>query len=586
MKQSAKKLSVFAWAFVALLTVFFAVGFATLGSFRSTGKSFVCGKGATVQYELEIPGDDKLDAVFVNAGLLRDESADITVKGSTSSSSSTASWTTLGTVELTDSAFNWVEICSGLAKSGVKRVSLTANALIDINEIVCLGESGETLLLSVSSKNPASLQEAYEAGIDAQNSFSGKTGAYNTFTQDESEILANAKLLLEGRVVYENGAYEWNGGFNYLATLLYLPFVAIFGGSVFALRLPSLLAVCGALALVWLLVKEFTKDEKTAFFTALAVAVSGAFATLARFGAGYAPVLCAVLASAYFAARFFSRGISSARVLKGGCNVLFSGVFASIAFAMDSATVFPIAGILVLLGAGMYRQSLAYKRAREKLGEEQADEARALANAYAYKNRVCYCFGALSLVACSFILIIASAVLSYTAIVKVYGAETGFGEAIWLGVSQSFKGGIGEGASALSWLLPLGKYELFDGAVRFNEVLAFACPLAFLGVTARIVYGLVKKETDKNALRVRRSYFLWTGGLVSGLLFGLVKTQAVLPYAGLFFVSYLAFVPLLALAFEKSENKTVRVLSRVLLWAVLVGAVVAFGFACPVVYGI
>lgn len=582
MNGTTKKISAFLWAFLVLLLAFFATGVATLGSLRATGKSFVCEQNQAVQYDLELVNGDKLDSVYVNAGLIRGEKASLTVKSTNKDSTViTENWSSLGTVEITnETSFAWVAVCEGANKNGVKRVSISSSAPLSINEIVCLGVSGEKMLLSVSTKNQAELLDEYEAGVDAQGAFTGKVGAYHAFTASEKQILANIALLKEGRLVYEDGAYAWRGEFNYLTTLAYYPFVAVLGESVFALRLPTLLAVCTALFLAWLIIKEITKSEKTALFTSVALALC--FGALARFGVGYALVLCAVTASAYFAVRFFSRGISSARVLRGGCTVFLSGLFSAVALALDSVAVFPIIGILVLLGAGMRRQAIAYRISKEKLGgaeKEEKERARVLARAYAYKNRVCYCFIALSFVACTFLLLIVSTAISYTAVIKAYGVETNFGKAVWLGIRQAFIGTGSEGNGALLCLLPWQKSEW-----RFNEAFALVCPLAFLGATAKVVYGFIKNESDKTTLRVRRGYFLLLGGLLGGLLFALFKTQAF--GASVFALAYLGFLPLLALAMEETESKRVRVGSRILWTAVLVGAVVAFAFGVPVVYGI
>ena len=62
-------------------------------------------------------------------------------------------------------------------------------------------------------------------------------------------------------------------------------------------------------------------------------------------GAPYALVACFLVASLYFMYRFFSKGISSQHIVKGGLNVLFSGLFAALALAMNTLAIFPAAGI-------------------------------------------------------------------------------------------------------------------------------------------------------------------------------------------------------------------------------------------------
>ena len=48
------------------------------------------------------------------------------------------------------------------------------------------------------------------------------------------------------------------------------------------------------------------------------------------------------------------------RIIKDGLNILFSGLFAALALAMNFLTIIPVAGILILFAFGMRRQKLAY----------------------------------------------------------------------------------------------------------------------------------------------------------------------------------------------------------------------------------
>lgn len=142
-----------------------------------------------------------------------------------------------------------------------------------------------------------------------------------------------------------------------------LPSVVIFGDSPFALRLTPFLATCATLLFVYLLGSLLFKDEKYGFIFAFIFAVGGLATTVGRMGAPYALVSCFLVASLYFMYRFFSKGISSQHIVKGGLNVLFSGLFAALTLAMNTLAIFPAAGILTLFGFGMRRQKLAYQNA-------------------------------------------------------------------------------------------------------------------------------------------------------------------------------------------------------------------------------
>ena len=56
-----KKLSAYVWAFFALLFVFVTVGFATLGSVKTTGDALIAKKNAPVYYALNLDDGQKLD---------------------------------------------------------------------------------------------------------------------------------------------------------------------------------------------------------------------------------------------------------------------------------------------------------------------------------------------------------------------------------------------------------------------------------------------------------------------------------------------------------------------------------------------
>ena len=173
--------------------------------------------------------------------------------------------------------------------------------------------------------------------------------------------MTSIHTVLGGGAIASGSVYNVDRDFNSLATVLLLPSVAVFGDSTFALRLTPFLATCATLILVYLFGSLLFKDEKYGFAFALLFAVGGLATTVGRLGAPYALLACFLVASAYFMYRFFSKGISSEHVVRGGLNVLFSGLFAALALAMNFLSIFPVAAILALFGFGMRRQKLAYK---------------------------------------------------------------------------------------------------------------------------------------------------------------------------------------------------------------------------------
>ena len=70
-KKARGRLSGFSVAFIILFVLFFAAGFGSLGSFRSTGKAFsyVSGDNNIAVFNLEMTDkQSKLTAVYVNVG--------------------------------------------------------------------------------------------------------------------------------------------------------------------------------------------------------------------------------------------------------------------------------------------------------------------------------------------------------------------------------------------------------------------------------------------------------------------------------------------------------------------------------------
>lgn len=379
-KKARGRLSGFSVAFIILFVLFFAAGFGSLGSFRSTGKAFsyVSGDNNIAVFNLEMTDkQSKLTAVYVNVGNVYTElGADtrITVKRTNSLDTKpgiTVGEATIGNIyskkDKTEGAnFNWISIATGKDKldASAKTISFSATANLDLNEIVCIGNDGKPIPMSVNTElsQGFSLQKKQLSyAIDAPNSFIGSNAARNNFTAEEAYYMTSIHTVLGGGAIASGSVYNVDRDFNSLATVLLLPSVAVFGDSTFALRLTPFLATCATLILVYLFGSLLFKDEKYGFVFALLFAVGGLATTVGRLGAPYALLACFLVASAYFMYRFFSKGISSERVVRGGLNVLFSGLFAALALAMNFLSIFPVAAILALFGFGMRRQKLAYK---------------------------------------------------------------------------------------------------------------------------------------------------------------------------------------------------------------------------------
>lgn len=605
-----KKGKIYNALFCALFVLFLIVGIFSAGSFRSTGKAYYnsSDKAAVAVFDLNVKSGQKLKSVHVNVGsVYAPVGADVTLTvkrySSNTNTSSSASYT-FGTEQrignvyskskqgMSGKLFNWLEVTEEASKI-VKAISIKTDYNVEINEIVCLDDEGNKIPLSVNTnltRGYAKAKTALAPAFDAQNSFTNSLSARYNFTQEEAYTLSAVRNLLQGSSFNTGDVYVVDKNFNALGTLVYVPFIAIFGTSVGALRLPALLASAAAVYFLWAFFKLLFKDEKCALVSAALFAFGGLALTVGTTGTPFAIVLSALCGSLYFAYRFFAKGISYAHVFRGVMNVLFSGVFAAVAIAIDLLAVLPVAGILVLFFFGMRRMKRAHENeltnlskaderteetnetteADEDAGVKEAALAKKIRTAevqYAYKKRVTAAFAALSFGVVTFILIILSGVLSYAAYVKAFDTPDsptlGFGSMLWKGLSSAWtKGNItsftaDNAAIAFAWFLPLKPATLYaTGAANgaggayvakhafINPVLAVAAFVSLVFVSVRFVQTLKNGVAEnKSAMRTVRGYIALVGGVLLTLVYGLVCKNTSAATAYLFYPLYLALIP-------------------------------------------
>ena len=629
MKAFLKKITAWTWAVILLFAVFFTVGLCTLGDVSTTGKSLSLQKGKTAYYSLTTDTNEKLDFVYVKLDTYyasKGEAVQITLNTTSTSNPSTDSnflssnavYTTLsnvsggGAVEQAK-LHNWIALGSGLNRTA-KTILISTNASIVIQEIVCLNENGE--LIEMQGYRPSSASGAISVSeltpaYDAQNSFTQSESAYYNFTAEESYYLNAVKNLLAGKQHVTDGSYSIDGNFNYLATVLFAPSVAIFGGSVFSMRLPAFLATCVLLIFAYLFVRSFTKDERYPFIFAVLLCVGGMLTTVGRMGAPYAFVGSALTASGYFMYQFFAKGISSAKVYKSGLNVLFSGIFAAFAMAIDLASVFPVAAILVLFAFGLRRQKLAYIIALKKtVGTEKEGETTqngkavaAVKAKYAEKQRVAWGFAALSFVMASIVLVLISSILCYSAAVRANGEDVGIVLHVWRGLTRSVRSGAAvpfgkaNQSNVWAWWLPIKAATIYTGAngvagkylawnVAPSLPVSVLSTAAVFGVTVKVAFDIAKSKKDKKSLRLRRTYFILLVGLAGAMLGGCLKTYVTPVYSLFFHVLQVAFVPLAATMLLGVElSKTKKILLEIAEWLIVAACVFYFIVAGHSMYG-
>ena len=647
MKTFFKKITAFVWAFIALIAVFFTAGMFTLGSVNHTGESFLVETGKVAYFSLNLKSGEKLGGVYVNVGTVYAEAEEtITLSLKTSASSSptsdtTSSWPASGKTSVSFSNFttneqgktdgvnyNWVPLATDINKL-ILTIGFSASDDLELNEIVCLNTNGEQIPLKVStsmyknetnkSYGTAADVEALAAVLDAQESFNSNENAYYNFTAEESYYLASVETLFSGSSLMTEGTYPFNENFNYLATVLLAPTVAMFGNSTFALRLPAFIATCALIVFAYLLVRELTKNDKISFVFAVILCLGGMATTVGRIGAPYVMIAAALVMSAYFMYRFYAKGISSDRIICGGLNILLSGIAAAFALAMDALAIFPVLAILVLFGFGLRRQKLAYNLALAKTeGKEEEVEtedgekitvntqAKEVKAQYNEKNRISYGFAALGFLMGTIVLLIVSAILCYNAYIKVNGVDSGFLTTLGGGIKNSLLGNAfvpyasANSGNVWTWLLPWSAATVYTGVngieagkylawnVAPNTIATCFSAVSLLAVLIKVAYDIVKKNNDKKALRLRRGMIVLLGGMAATMIAGAIKGETSLLYAMAFHTLYLAFIPLaMMFLFDGEESsKTGKIFTNAVMVAMVVAVATVFVLSIPSMYGI
>ena len=632
MKAFFKKITAYTWAFIALIAVFFTAGICTLGDVRTAGDSITLKNTSTAYFTITPEDDEILDAIYVkvnNYYAAKGDALTITAKIATSTTPAETTWSTTTSyvasiinesngTEMSAEAQNWIAVGTGINRS-IRTISLSVNRITEIAEIVCVSDKGNVMAIKGYKPTYGSFPaSALTAAYDAQKSFTANENAYYNFTAEEAFYLNAVKNLLAGNRYVDNGDYVVDTNYNYFATLLFAPSVATFGGSVFSMRLPAFIATCVLIVFAYLFVRTFTKNEKYAFIFAVLLCVGGLVTTVGRLGAPYAFVASALVASVYFMYNFYAKGISNSRVFKDGLNILLSGAFAAVAMVIDLAAIVPAAAIAVFFLFGLRRQKLAYQVEMKKAAgkEEQITtdggevltvnraEKTAQSN-YARKTRVSWGFALLSFVMLTIVLTIFSATVCYAATVRANGnVDYGFLANVWHGLKYSLRSygevpfALANDSNVWAWWLPIKAATVYTGAngvadgkylawnIAPNLIVSVLSLAAVIGVTVKVAYDFAKGNTDKKALRIRRTYFILLAGLAAAMIGGSVKLY-VSPIHSLFFhVLYTAFLPLAAMMLPEELCKGKKIIVEIALWTVVGLSVACFALGVPSMYGI
>ncbi len=625
--KKIKRITAYTWALIVLVAIYFATGITTLGTTQNTGESFYLEANKTAYFNVLRGNGDKLDDIYANIGLIygkEGNAANVTVKyynstNSTTPTTSSSNWKELGNVKVSNaynsnakdavaSNFNWTSLVSDTSKS-YSYIAITSDTAMEINELVCLNQSGEKLIIRECIPDGTKYKKADLLRVcDAQDSFILDNSFRYNFTQEETHYLTSALTVKSGDSVINNATYNLDAHYNFLGTLLFVPSVSMFGVNTFALRLPVFLASCVLLVFAALLMRELTKNNKVSFVFATVLALGGVLTTVGKVASPLMFVASALVASLYFMYRFFARGISSKKIMKGCMNVIASGLFAAIAMSIDAMAVLPVIGILVLFVFGLRRQKAAYAIELKKTeGKEETvtlatgetkvinKEEKKVRAKYEEKTRLSIGFAALSFVAATVFIALIAAICGYHAYVKARNAsDVGFLTIFFKQTFGSVRGFVPtkyfatNASNVLAWWLPLkpatlssgvagGKYLAFS--VLPNMIAVLAAFASFVYVAVKVVRGFVNKENDKEALRLRRSAIILFSGMVCAMLMAIIRAGVTAETSVLFHVCYLGFIALAATQLPKGK------IGNIVLWGTVALVAVNFVACLPALYG-
>ena len=564
--------------------------------------------------------------------------------------------------------YNWVQVRDESNDSTLtstrRLVQITASCDMLINEVVFVDTNGSVIPAHVDYDTVHAFfnanssyqwdtvgtafrtQRGYDGLsdlVDAQYNYTAGDTAYSNFTEDEMYTLMQIENVVElGSRVPDGGVFNADTDHGTFAVLPYVLSTLIFGRSAFGLRIVSVLFMAATVWMIWLLARELfargdSKKEGWAFLTACLFAGGGLALTVGRLGL-YLPMLAFfIVGSFYFMYRFFDRGLSEEKPAKSACNILVSGLLFALAVASDPKMLLAGVGIVALFIAGVVRLERQYRAKRQALRGEMRDanaketsrevmlenaaaaeeKSAALGAELSYARRLVYLLFFAAFVLGSFLLIVLSAIPSYSALVYLYDpdpqhASVGifdllghmFGDAFSLTNATSFTAG--NAVNAFGWFIGLKGATLFsataDGTyialnAQVNLAMAVTALVGFLFLTAyTILYyvtgGQKGAYASKHAPTVLRAYFVLLAGLVSALLPYLFTGQVSAAQSMLFNCFYLAFIPLTFYTVSAQDTRErAKLFGRirmntakwVLFWLLAVYAVI-FVLSLPMVF--
>ena len=431
--QKWRKATGFSFAFFLIALLFLLVGFGTLGSVRSFGKSYELqskntadAKEPCIVFHITAPkvkdedGKEtdmnvRLSNVYVNLGSVYTaaENAELRIaRGYSTTGSYTGNLDAKiknasrkavpdekkddkeETVTL-DGAFNWVapftltDSWKG-RPSSYPYVKLTArNGNVLVNEIIFVGEvfdeddegTGKYVVLpaevDASSVLPSedALKQA-RAVVDKQRMPSFAQSSFFRFGEEEIRTLMTVSEIRRGGQYVAGDVYDGDTAHNSLSLCLATLGTLIFGTSPFGLRFFPMLASFGILVVGYFFVRRLFKSEKAALIFSVLYALAGLSLSLAHLGAPVILGLFFLLSSLAIVYRYYENGMKKASAVYA-LPLAGAGILGALSILCNGAFVVPLAGVVALFVAGAVKE---HKKGRALLDEAiEAAEAEELA---------------------------------------------------------------------------------------------------------------------------------------------------------------------------------------------------------------
>jgi len=428
-----KKKAGFSFAFFIIALLFLVIGFGTLGSVRSTGKSYELqaqhtgdAKEPSLIFRLSAPADKdgkaknvRLDNIYLNLGAVYSDKETFELRA-TRATTATGSFTSILDAKITNpsvntakadekttegSLFNWIapftltdtwHNSTPSSYSYVKLVSRTSNVLV--NEVVFSAEllnedkegTGEFVVLKAelmkesilpynedAGETQESALKAASAVIDKQKMPSLAQSSFFRYGTKEADTLLTVAEMRRGREYVAGDEYFGESTHNSFALSLTTLSTLIFGMSPFGVRFFPMLASFGILCVGYFLAKRLFNEKAGLAFSVIYLLCNLSFG-LGHFGSPVLIGLFFLLLSFTICYRYYADGMKKAAP-SSVVPLGIAGLSGALAILSNGAFVIPVAGVAALFAAGAVKE---HRKGRAVLdeaieaaeAEEQAQE--------------------------------------------------------------------------------------------------------------------------------------------------------------------------------------------------------------------